>query len=37
MAICVQDLDSAVYAFLLLWGKVTVLKSEKKASMKHLS
>ena len=31
MAICVQDLDSAVlYAFLWLLGEATVLKLEKK-------
>ena len=39
MAICMQDLDSAIlYASCnLIWGEATVLKLEKKASMKHLS
>ena len=37
MAICVQGLDSAVlYAFLRLGDEATVLKHDKKASMKHL-
>ena len=37
MAISVQGLDSAVlYAFLRLRGEATVLKHDKKASMKHL-
>ena len=38
MAICVQDLDSAVlYAFRQLWGKAKGLKLKKKAFMKHSS
>ena len=38
MAICVQDLDSAVlYALLWLWGEATALELKKKASMKRLS
>ena len=36
MAICMQDLDSAIlYALLLLRGEATALKLEKKASMKR--
>ena len=36
MAICMQDLVSAVlYALLLLRGEATALKLEKKASMKR--
>ena len=38
MAICMQDLDSAVlYALVRLRGEAKALKLEKKASMKHLS
>ena len=38
MAVCMEDLDSAVlYALLQLRSKVTALKLEKKASMKRLS
>ena len=38
MAVCMEDLDSAVlYALLQLRSKATALKLEKKAPMKRLS
>jgi len=38
MAVCMEDLDSAVlYALLQLRSKATALKLEKKVSMKRLS